>query len=132
MSNPSIKTSNALKILKSKKMDLFAWVVIIVFVATFVVFEWSLILTAYGKLSRAIFLEFNGVAFTMFGALWTALGVRVSPKEKEALLQLKKNSGVVTEELIHMLSVASRFATFGAWFILIGGILLCAKVVLFH
>jgi hypothetical protein len=130
--NPSEKTISALKILHFKKVDTFAIIVICAFTATFVILEISLLRALVGKTEWAFFFEFNGVALSMFGALWTALGVRISPDEVSALLKLKNNSAVVTEELIHTMAAASRFASFGAYFLLLGGIFLCIKVAFFH
>lgn len=121
-------TVAALEILRSKKLDNFAKVVIGLFTATFIILELSLLSALSGKLRWAFFFEFNGVAISMLGALWTALGVRMSPNEKNALLSIKKNSGLVSEEIINSLAIAARFASFGAYCILLGGVFLCIKI----
>ena len=128
----SKRTIAALKILHDKKLDTFAKIVICVFTAAFIILELALISALSGRTAWAYFFEFNGVALSMLGALWTALGVRISPAESSALLKLRKNSAVVTEELIHTLAAASRFASFGAYCILLGGIFLCIKLSFFH
>ncbi len=128
---PSKKTTNALQILRDKKLDAFAKIVIAAFTATFIGLELTLLSALNGKTAWAFFFEFNGVALSMLGALWTALGVRMSPTESAALLVIKKNAGVVTEELIRSLEAASRFASFGAYCVLAGGVFLGIKIAFF-
>ena len=128
---PSKKTAAALAVLRTKKLNLFEKIVIFVAALVFVTFEVSLLSALNRKTEWKFFLEFNGVALSMFGALWTALGARLSQDEKAALMDIKKNSSVVLEELIHSLSSASRFASVGAYCILAGGLLLCIKLAVF-
>jgi hypothetical protein len=129
---PSTKTKVALKALSEKKLDAFAWIAIVIFALELAAFVVTFIGAATGKTSWPVFLELNGAALSMLGALWTALGVRMSSKEKVALLGIKNNAAVVLEEIVHTLSAASHFATFGAYFILVGGALLCIKAWFFH
>ena len=126
--NLSLKTQIATAELREKKLDVFAIVVISMFVITFAIAELTVISAIKGVFPIPKLLEFNGAALSMFGALWTALGVRMSPKEYSALLKLQKNSSVISGELIHTLRIASNFATFGAGCILVGGALLCGKI----
>lgn len=131
-SKPSKNTHAALSILRDKKTDLFSWVVIAVATIAIVLLELTFLSGLFGKFSWELFLERNGTALSMFGALWTALGVRMSPNEFSALQKLRKNNFVIIGEIIHTLRIASRFATVGAWLILLGGTFLCVKVWFFR
>ena len=128
----STKTKVALEALREKKLDAFAWIAMFIFALELAALVVTFLSAARGKTSWPVFLELNGAALSMLGALWTALGVRMSSKEKDALLGIKKNAAVVLEEIVHTLSAASHFATFGAYFILAGGALLCIKALFFH
>ena len=118
--------------MRQKKLDAFSCVAIGIFALEFAALVVTLLSAMQGKTSWPAFLEFNGVAISMLGALWTALGVRMSSNEKDALLDIKRNATVILEEIIHTLNAASHFATFGAYFILAGGALLCIKAWFFH
>lgn len=114
--------------MRSNKMDLFAWIVVVICALTFAVLEITFIQSLLEDMAWDKFLEFNGATLSMFGALWTALGVRMSPKEYEALLSIRTNPAKFAEEITRSLQVASRFASFGAYCILIGGALLSVKI----
>ncbi|MFA5611088.1 MAG: hypothetical protein WDA33_12870 [Alcaligenes sp.] len=118
--------------MRDKKTDLFSWVVIAVATIAIVLLELTFLSGLFGKFSWELFLERNGTALSMFGALWTALGVRMSPNEFSALQKLRKNNFVIIGEIIHTLRIASRFATVGAWLILLGSTFLCVKVWFFR
>lgn len=129
---PSKNTTNALLALREKKHGLFSWTVIVVATLALAAAELTFLSGLFGKISWNLFFEFNGTALTMLGALWTALGVRMSPKEISALQDLRKNNAVAIDEIIRAFRIASRFATVGAWLILVGGAFLCIKVWFFR
>lgn len=110
---PSENTRAALSILREPKTDLFACVVIIVATIAVVSLEITFLNGLFGKVSWSLFFELNGTFLSMFGALWTALGVRMSPNESP-LQKLRKNHVAVIDEIVRSLRIASRFATMGA------------------
>ena len=114
-------TAAAQAALRNKKIDAFVIASILLFVVTFFTLELSLLYTLKSGGTWSRFLDLNGILLTTFGAAWTALGVRMSSHEKDALQKLKKNTNVAIEEILHSLSTASNFASLGAWSILLGG-----------
>ena len=123
----SAKTQAAQETLRRKKLDFFGKTVIALFAITFFLLETTFLSGLSGKLTWPRILELNGVLLTTLGAAWTALGVRMSNAEKDALLDIRKNSAVAVEEIANTLKSASNFATWGAVFILLGGALLFVK-----
>jgi len=124
----SNKVKSALVVLRDHKADGFVITVIGTFVLVFAILEITLISALEGRTAWNFFFETGGVGLSMLGGLWTALGVRMSPREHDALVSLKNTPSLAFEELVNSLQAASRFATFGAYCILVGGVFLCIKI----
>lgn len=119
------RTAEAEIILAEKKNDLLSLLIILVSVAAFLI---AVITVFSAILNNGIWdepltlaaLEINGTLLTLAGTLWTALGVRMSSRERQAYGMLKNNSRKTTEQIVHSLHSASKFATNGIWLIILG------------
>ena len=73
--------------------------------------------------------ELWGTVLTIIGALFTVLGVRVNAIENEEIKALFQSPTKELKVMAKMFDTASRFASFGAFFIAAGGVLLVLRLV---
>ena len=105
------------------KMGYLGWIGVLILAAAFIYTNISFWIAFNGKMPWVKFLGFNGTTFTIAGAIWTALGVQLKHTQYVALLTLArdKTPKEAITGIVHSLYNASRFATTGASFIIIGG-----------
>jgi hypothetical protein len=121
---------NLIARLKEAKENWFPWIVVSIGTGTYVVS----VISATDALMRhqveTTRLEQIGIAWLLFGALWTALGAHLSGKDRASLDSMANQGILDAKEVVRILKAASNFSTFGAFMVILGSTVLLYKLFL--
>lgn len=115
---------------KEAKENWFPLLVIIIGTVTYSVTVTSATEAVIRQQVETTRLEQIGVAWILFGALWTALGAHLNNKDRDSLDLMVSQNSLNTKEIVRIFKAASNYSTFGAFMIILGTVVLLYKIYL--